>query len=193
MRPVTGVLLAAGGSSRFGGDKLRAPLPDGTPLGLAAARRMMRVLPRVVAVVRPGDEELARLLAQEWLDVVVCADAGQGMGRSLACGVAAAPEAGAWLIALADMPHIKDSTYRRMAQALVGGAELAAPFYREARGHPVGFGAALRPALLALEGDRGACDLLTAHAAGLVRVAVDDPGILVDVDVPEDLQVPVTS
>jgi len=189
MRPVTGILLAAGCSMRFGADKLLVPLPDGTPLGLAAARRMMRVLPRVLAVVRPGDQELSRRFAEEWVDVMACAGAAQGMGRSLACGVAAAPEAGAWLIALADMPYIKDSTFRRVTQALVGGAVLAAPVYRGKRGHPVGFGAVFRQALLALDGDRGARELLAAHARDITLIEVDDAGILRDVDVPEDLHV----
>ena len=58
---VVGILLAAGRGSRFGGDKLIAPLrtaalgvPAGTPLGVAAARNLVVALPDSVAVVRPG-------------------------------------------------------------------------------------------------------------------------------------------
>lgn len=193
MRRVTGILLAAGRGARFGGDKLLAALPDGTTLGVAAARAMMRVLPRVVAVVRPEDAALRRCLEDEWVDVVECAAAARGMGRSLACGIAAAPEAEAWLIALADMPYIKDSSYRRVAQALVGGAELAAPSHGGQRGHPVGFGAGFRAALLALDGDRGARDLFSAYAGQARLIEVDDPGVLQDVDTPQDLRPSVTS
>lgn len=193
MRRVTGILLAAGRGARFGGDKLLAALPDGTMLGAAAARAMMRVLPRVVAVVRPGDVALRRCLEEEWVDVVECAEAARGMGRSLACGIGAAPEADAWLIALADMPYIKDSSYRRVAQALAGGAELAAPSHRGQRGHPVGFGAGFGAALLALDGDRGARELFSAHAGEARLIEVDDAGVLQDVDTPRDLRPPATS
>jgi molybdenum cofactor cytidylyltransferase len=192
MRRVAGILLAAGRSERFGADKLLAPLPDGTPVGLTAARRMQRVLPQVVAVVRPGDGALSARLAAHGVDVHECARAGEGMGNSIACGVAATAAADAWLVALADMPFIDDSSFRRVAQALVDGAELAAPVYRGQRGHPVGFGKGFRDVLLALDGDRGARDLLDSAAAA-AWIEVDDPGVLWDIDVPADLGVAATS
>jgi len=187
VRHVTGILLAAGRSERFGGNKLLAPLPDGVPLAVRAARTLKTVLPEVLAVVSPGDTELSHTLVREGLMVQECADAVRGMGHSLACGVAATPDAGAWIIALADMPAIQASTFRAVAQALADGAELVAPAYGGRRGHPVGFGAGWRNWLLALEGDRGARDLLAAHADRLMLIEVDDPGILRDVDTPDDL------
>ncbi|MHB1290933.1 MAG: NTP transferase domain-containing protein, partial [Sulfuricella sp.] len=39
---ITGILLAAGAGTRFGGDKLQFPLPDGTPIGVKAARNLLR-------------------------------------------------------------------------------------------------------------------------------------------------------
>jgi molybdenum cofactor cytidylyltransferase len=187
MRDIAGVLLAAGAGTRFGGPKLLMPLPDGTPLGVAAARVLKAALPEAVAVVRPGDAVLARLLAAEGLRVVENLQAALGMGASLAAGVAALPAARGWLIALADMPYIKTVTHLRVAQALAAGAPLAAPFHRGVRGHPVGFGVGFREALLALRGDCGARDLLETQAARLVRIDTDDPGILADVDTAADL------
>ena len=71
--------------------------------------------------------------------------------------------------------------------ALRAGAPAAAPCYGARRGHPVGFSAQLRSQLLALDGDTGARAILQRLSDRLVRVAVDDPGILVDIDRPEDL------
>jgi len=187
MRRIAGVLLAAGVGARFGGHKLLAPLANGTALGVAAARCLRGALPDVLAVVRPGDTELSRLLAAEGVRVMECPDAEQGMGRSLAAGVAATPGVEGWLVALADMPYIKTSTCMRVTQALIEDAVLAAPFHNGRRGHPVGFSAALKDELLALRGDRGARDLLERHRLQLARIAVDDPGIFQDIDVPADL------
>lgn len=145
------------------------------------------MMDEVLAVVRPGDSELSALLVAEGLRVVECAQAEQGMGRSLAAGVAASPDAASWVIALADMPFIKVSTIERVVQALSTGAVLAAPFHRDRRGHPVGFGADLRAELVALHGDIGARELLVRHARTLTRLDVDDAGILLDVDTPADL------
>ena len=187
----TGILLAAGAARRFGGDKLLVPLADGTPLGVASCRALGATLGRVFAVVRPGDHTLAALLAESGAHVVHCARADEGMGASLACGVAASADAQGWIVALADMPWIAHATIRAVADAIAAGASLAAPSYRGVRGHPVGFASGHREALLALGGDEGARALLAHAGAELVRIDVDDPGVLRDVDVPRDLAAPV--
>ncbi|EEA00708.1 conserved hypothetical protein, partial [Burkholderia sp. H160] len=119
-------------------------------------------------------------------DVVFAASAERGMGASLAAGIAASDGAEGWLVALADMPCIALPTIEAVARALDNGAPLVAPFYEGQRGHPVGFGIEHRDALLALDGDTGAKALLMSQA--LTRIDVDDPGILRDVDTPDDLR-----
>jgi len=186
----TGVLLAAGYGSRFDPDgihnKLLARLPDGTPVAHEAAHRLLRVVPRVLAVVRPGSDALARVLNDAGCDVVFSADAERGMGASLAAGVAASDDAESWIVALADMPRIAAATIEAVARALESGASLVAPYYRGQRGHPVGFGVAHRDALAALDGDTGARALFATHT--VTRLDVDDAGVLSDVDTPEDLR-----
>jgi molybdenum cofactor cytidylyltransferase len=83
------------------------------------------------------------------------------------------------------MPCIAVSTIEAVARALDEGASLVAPFYRGERGHPVGFGAVHFAALAALDGDTGARDLFRRNEA--TRLDVADPGILRDVDTPDDL------
>src|SRR5581483_1569221 len=95
-------------------------------------------------------------------------------------------DAEGWIVALADMPRIQSSTIEAVARALDGGASLVAPFYAGQRGHPVGFGAGHREALLSLDGDSGARALLKSER--VMRLDVDDAGILRDVDTPEDLR-----
>ncbi|CAB3673176.1 nucleotidyltransferase family protein [Paraburkholderia rhynchosiae] len=186
----TGILLAAGVGSRFDPhglqNKLLAHLPERTPVAQEAAHRLLRVVPQVLAVVRPGAEALARLLNDAGCDVVFAPAAERGMGASLAAGIQASEDAGGWIVALADMPRIHLTTIEAVARALDGGASIVAPFYEGQRGHPVGFGAEHRDALLALDGDSGARSLLTSQR--MMRLDVDDAGILRDVDTPEDLR-----
>lgn len=187
MRGITGILLAAGSSRRFGSNKLVVPLPDGTPLVLAVVRRLQFVVNAVIVVVHPQDQVLPELLATENVQVVICQNADAGMGASLAAGVAASGDARGWIIVLADMPAIQISTLQRVVQALDNGAVLAAPYHAGQRGHPVGFHSSVRDELLTLSGEAGAREILTRHAAAVVRLDVDDAGILLDIDTPADL------
>jgi len=185
-----GILLAAGHATRYGADKLLTPLPSGEPLALAAARHLRQGLgsdARLLAVLRPEQTELGERLAAAGFELVVSDEARAGMGRSLALAVAASPDAGGWLVALADMPAIQPQTIAQVAAALAAGASIAAPFHAGRRGHPVGFAKSWQDALMRLDGDIGARDLLRQTGANLVAIETDDDGVLLDVDTPDDL------
>jgi molybdenum cofactor cytidylyltransferase len=184
---IVGILLAAGSASRFGGDKLLAPLADGNPLGLASYRNLRAALDDVRVVIRAGDAGLRALFERNSASIVECADAHLGMSRSLVAGVRAARGADGWVIALGDMPYVKPETMRAIADALRSGAPIVAPTYHGARGNPVGFAALLREELLEVGGDEGARAVLMRHAAEVQVIECDDPGILRDIDTREDL------
>ena len=190
MSGIVGLLLAAGSASRFGSDKLHHALPHGVPIAIQSARQLRSELDTVIAVVRPGQDALADKLAAEKCQVVVCDDAAQGMGASLACAARVAGEQAGYLIALGDMPFIRRSTIAAVRDALARGAPLAAPYFRAKRGHPVGFSSAFRGAMLSLGGDEGAKRLLKDNESRIVKVPVGDPGVLRDIDRPEDLAPP---
>lgn len=183
---ITGILLAAGAGTRFGGDKLQFPLPDGTPIGVKAARNLLSAVDQGIAVVRPSDRQLAHLLEMEGFRVAFCPNADAGMGTSLAFGVTAAQDADGWLIALADMPFIRPDTIRAIAGLIRAGAPIAAPSHQGRRGHPVGFAWEFFHDLAQLSGDRGAHPLLVAHAARIQALECEDPGIFADIDTLSD-------
>jgi molybdenum cofactor cytidylyltransferase len=191
---IVGILLAAGRATRFGGDKLLAPLvqggadvPPGTPIGVASALHLVAALPESIAVVRPGDVILAGRLRAAGLQIVECENADEGMGASLSCGVASSRDADGWIVALADMPWIASSTIASVAGALTRGADIAAPCLGGRRGHPVGLARRHYPALIALRGDSGARAVLASNEERIVRVEVGDTGIMRDVDTPADM------
>jgi molybdenum cofactor cytidylyltransferase len=187
---VVGLLLAAGSATRFGSDKLHHALPHGVPIAVQAARHLKSEVDRVHAVVRPGSAELKTALEKEGCVVVVCENAAEGMGASLACAAGAAGKHAGFLVALGDMPFIRRSTIAAVRDALAAGAALAAPYFRARRGHPVGVSAKFYEEMLSLGGDEGAKRLLKANEGELVKVPVGDPGVLRDIDRPEDLAPP---
>jgi molybdenum cofactor cytidylyltransferase len=182
------VLLAAGQARRFGGDKRRYRLPDGRSLLVASLQLYGAAFPRLAVVLRPDDDALAATVTGQWpaARVVRCADAHRGMGCSLACGARAASGWDYLFVALGDMAWVRPSTLARLreAQQAAGPDAVVQPVYRERPGHPVGFGAALFDDLGRLSGDTGARAVVAAAGDRVLRLAVDDPGVLQDLDVP---------
>ena len=108
-----------------------------------------------------------------------------GMGDSIAAAVAATPDACGWLVLPSDLPLIQSSSLLAVADALASHA-VVVPIFEGQRGHPVGFAAVCRDALLALGGTQGAAAVVRAHGAH--ELAVDDVGIVTDVDTVQDLE-----
>lgn len=188
---IAGLLLAGGSGSRFGGDKLLAPLPgDGRAVGVAAAQALAAAVEELVAVVRPGSEGLAAALRAAGCEVIESPEAVDGMGASLAAGVRARPDADGWVVGLADLPWLRAETAARVVGRLAAAGGIVAPEYRGQQGHPVGFAAEFGEALRALSGDTGARAIVEAHAQRLQLIETDDPGVLRDVDTPADLAGP---
>jgi molybdenum cofactor cytidylyltransferase len=187
-----GILMAAGRGRRFDPlgqrNKLLQILPGGgDPVVVAGARKLLSVLSTVIAVVPPDDGGVGALLSSIGCEVLVCPDADSGMAASLVHAIRASlpHDPDAWLVALGDMPYLAPATLRALADALAGGAPIAAPVMDGRRGNPVGFGRIHLEALLALTGDQGARRLL--QTCPVTEVAVADPGIFRDIDTPADL------
>lgn len=187
-----GILLAAGFSRRFGAaDKLLQILPDGRPIALAAAENLIKAIPLTIAVLRPENTALANLLENAGLKIVFCSSQETEMADSLSAAVRYSAQFSessvGFVIALADMPYIKPDTIEAIAHATNAGAAIVAPVYQGKRGHPVGFCAKFRNELEQLTGDEGARAILKRHADQIELLECNDPGVLADIDTPQDL------
>lgn len=190
---VCALVLSAGHGSRYraqaGDDKLLAPCfndTDSPPVLAATLSALRGVAERTIVVVRADNRPLLN-----WLDayatalqVEVFPVHSDGLGHSLAQAVARYPARRGWLIALGDMPYVKESTLAKVAGA-IDETNLVMPTYAGHAGHPRGIGTAHWASLLALHGDTGA-QALFADAEQILELAVDDSGIVQDVDVPDD-------
>jgi molybdenum cofactor cytidylyltransferase len=192
--PAVRVLLLCGGhASRFGSDKLLAPVKRGgqaLPMAVLCARSAIEGAGNALAVVPAGAEKLREVLANAGCDILESEATARGLGASLAAGVAQSISAEGWIVALGDMPFIEPSTFACVLSSLRSGALIAAPIHRatNARGHPVGFSRSLGNELLALDGDEGARSLIQSHRDSVALIPVDDEGITIDIDTPRDLE-----
>lgn len=186
-KEIVGILLAAGRSTRFGSDKLLHPLDSGRTVGEQSALNLVQACPISIAVVAGSNSPLAQALGSTGLKIIDNTHNNQGMGSSIACGVRATVDADAWLIALADMPFIQSETIENIMKGMLRNECITAPEYRKQRGHPVAFSKHFRAELLALSGDAGAKRIISENAERLALIKVDDPGVLHDVDMRDDI------
>jgi molybdenum cofactor cytidylyltransferase len=112
-------------------------------------------------------------------------DAGHpGMGDSIAAGVRATADAAGWLVLPGDLPLVRPESLLAVARALAQ-ASVVSPFHHGTRGHPVGFAAEHGAALQALRGAEGAAAIVKQARA--VKLELEDPGIVTDIDTVDDL------
>jgi len=184
---IAGLLLAAGRSTRFGGDKLLA-LVHGAPVLSWSAAALAAEVDALFLVVPP--DSASQLLAVAGVTAVTVENASRddGLASSIRAGIAVLPtHVEAVVIALADQPFVSPGIVRRLRERWsAGDVRAVAPRYREGRGHPVLFGRSTFPALQALEGDEGAKALLESLGTGLGLVDVDE-AMPSDVDTPRAL------
>ena len=190
--PIGVVVLAAGQGSRFrevaGAEKDKL-LADCAGLDGAVHSVIEQVLVNLpaslekrVLVTTPDRPQVIRMAKAYGCEIVLIEST--GMGDSIAAGVAACSQLSGWLIVLGDMPFVLASSIEQVVAGIVDDCVIV-PVHQGEYGHPVGFGRSFGPGLMALVGDHGAKPLFAQGR--VVEVAVDDLGVLWDVDVPEAL------
>lgn len=187
------LILAAGQGQRYrqhsSDDKLlaanRANDSNAIPVLLATLQASAGLTQRCVLVLTDDQPQRIALAQQHApsLGIELLCIRSCGLGDSLAQAVNATPSAHGWLVALADMPYIKLATWQRMAQAIQPNA-LTVPTFQGQRGHPRVIGSQYAAHLRGLNSDQGAQQLFMSPA--VKEIAVDDRGILIDIDIPTD-------
>ena len=183
-----GVMLLAGGRSRrFGADKrLSELLPGRTLLEITLKNISLSQLELLVCL-RADDQVLEEKLTSAGIDCQRCSNADQGMGATIAEGVAHIAAWSGVLIALADMPWIQPTTFRSVARH-TNPKGICIPTFNKQNGHPVGFGRDFFNYLAELENDVGARSIINEYAHLVERFPTDDGGILRDIDRPDDIR-----
>jgi len=184
---IRAVVLAAGRSTRFGANKLLAPFGRG-PLLRGALAAAADACPGKVVLVTGFDAGRVVEVATPQADIIVHnPDFDHGMGSSIARGVEACRgEADAVIVLLADQPLVTAKHLRAIIANWSGSTgDIVASRYASRLGAPALFGSGLFDELCALQGDRGARDLLRS---GRYRVvAVDCEAAAIDIDTRDDL------
>ena len=187
------LIIAAGFSRRFGSDKRLFKMKGDEPLLIASLRPYRAAFANVAVVVRSSDSDLTQLisarLGRQLPIIVPTARAQLGMAASIADGVRALVDWDYLFLGLGDMPYVRSETLVRLKAEMDAArvdheARIVVPMHVDSAGHPVGFSRDFFAELIALTGDRGARAVIDTHPDAVRRVAVDDPGVVTDIDHP---------
>jgi molybdenum cofactor cytidylyltransferase len=185
---VAAIVLAAGMSRRMGTPKQLLRLGGKSLLERTLENVRGSSVGEIVLVLGAAADEVLRQLPTDGIQVVVNPDFQQGMGASLRKGLAAvSASTEAAFVVLADQPFVHSSTLDQMIAYLAKHAsQILLPLYRGFRGNPVLLGRSVFPELMNLTGDVGCRAIFGSHTQSIQRLAVNDPGILLDIDSAED-------
>lgn len=189
------IILAAGSSRRFGDDKRRSVLPSGQLILEESIHKAASVIDEVVVVLRFGDTQFGKELNDKINNPSVqyfCApDSAKGMGSSLSNAIKPDRNWNACLVFLGDMPFVQAETVESLLAEYEFRKQdcspIVLPTRNKKRGHPVLFDKNYFDEMAQLSGDQGARSVIEAHRKSVFEVEVEDPGVIQDIDTPEDL------
>lgn len=181
------IVLAAGKSRRMGTCKQLLPLGDGIVITRCLETLARGGIDEVVVVISEGETDIVKALRGYPVRIVVNTDSEGDMASSVRAGRDALP-AGVWgvIVFLCDCPLVSaDTVHRLIAGHQNSPGSIVIPCHGGRRGHPLLFP---RTILNELTGDNILRDLVRRDAGRVVCLDLDDPGVLIDMDTPEDYQ-----
>jgi molybdenum cofactor cytidylyltransferase len=183
---ICAIVLAAGKSERMGRPKALLQFRGRTFLENILDAISRSSIEHTVVVVGHHRKEIEQSVRGPSL--VFNPDYEQGMVTSLQRGIGAIPpeSIGAFLF-LVDHPLVETETI----EALMAGAarnRVLQPTFEGRRGHPVFLGMDVLMEILHLPSSQGADVVVRRDPGRLIEIPVNRPGILVDVDTPEDYE-----
>ena len=185
---LSAIVLAAGGSSRYGQCKQLVEI-NGSSLVRQAVDKLSALFSndRITVVVGANSEAVAQTVSDLPVKVVLNEHWQQGLASSLKAGLnSVEPDSRAVMITLCDQALVTENHLRLLLEHwLASPSEFMAGAYADTIGTPVIIPAEFYPQVLALEGDAGAKSILNNNA-GRVRT-LPIPEAEFDLDVPADL------
>src|SRR3954454_10444844 len=186
---ISAQILAAGQSRRMGALNKMIAEVDGKPMVAHVLDAVTASQAGPVVVVTGHDPDAVRAaLADHEIRFAHNPLYAEGLSTSLRAGIAALPsDIDGVLVCLGDMPRVGPETLNRLIAAFnpVEGRAICVPTVNGKRGNPVLWDRRFFPEMQDLAGDVGARHLIGAHADVVCEVAMDEPGVLLDIDTPE--------
>lgn len=184
---ITAVILAAGESKRMGQPKMLLPWGEGTVISHVITVFRDAGVEDILVVTGGGREQVEDAISDLNVRTIYNDNFSQGgMLSSIQCSIVALThQTQAMLIGLGDQPQVQKRSVRMVCDTFIETiSSIVVPSFQMRRGHPWLVARPLWGELLNLGSSPR--DFLNTHTESIQYVNVDDPGILADLDTPED-------
>lgn len=187
---ISGILLAAGLSSRMGEPKQLLPFGESTIVETVVDSMLGAKFDAVIVVVGHRASDIREQLGTRPVSTVFNPNYREGMLTSAQTGIRGLQESDAFALMLVDQPFITSALIDRVVDAYVQTDKgIALPSYNYKRGHPVVFHQRYAGEILALGTDSGGVrTLFKKYSDDIHYVTVDTNRVLRDIDYPEDYE-----
>jgi molybdenum cofactor cytidylyltransferase len=186
---ISAILLAAGESRRMGSPKALLHYQGQTFIERICTAFLTVGVDELIVVLGARAEEIGRALpVHPALRSVVNSRYSQGQLSSLIVGIGAlSPESEAAIVNLVDHPLVSSETIKAVIDSFrAAPVPIVIASYNGKRGHPVLFSRHVYGEILAAPLDQGAKVVVRKDPARVREIPLDDPGILADIDTPEE-------
>ena len=188
---ISGIILAAGLSTRIGEPKQLLPFGDSTIIETVIDNLLGSKLNEVIVVVGHEAKKVQARIQHKPVKIVFNPDYQEGMLTSAQCGVQSiSASADAFAMTLVDLPLITPDLVNLVIDTYVQTEDgIAVPSHNYRRGHPVIFNRRYAADILALDGDSGGVrSLFQKYADDIHYVNVDTDRVLTDIDYRTDYE-----
>ena len=179
------ILLAAGNSKRFNGNKLLAIYKD-KPIYMYIVEKVLDLKLNKIICVTQYEEIKVGLLNTD-INVVMNENSSLGVSSSIKLGINFDKNADGYMFMVCDQPFISIKTLNSLIDNFINGDKgIVCVGYGDNKGNPVIFSKRYINELLSLEGDNGGKRILKGHLNDLNIVNVDNEIELADIDTQEE-------
>jgi len=188
---ISGILLAAGLSQRFGRDKLQIQFRGEALVQCCLQQMRGTEIDEIIVVCHGSNQELLRGEdSHPLVKIVINSQAASGLSSSIQCGLDFCdPGSQAVLIAHGDMPLVGSNLMGAMLEEWRCQPDsIVAPRYHGQQGNPVVIPRVFWHEIRRLRGDVGCKSILSLHADQIRWLDVDSDEILFDIDTESDYQ-----
>ncbi len=185
---VSCIILSAGSSRRMGRPKALLTVQKKTFIEKIISGYLEIGCSPIIIVLGEHREAVQAVVDSLPVEIRLNPDPQRGPLSSLQIGLRSLPsDCGGFFFAPVDHPLVKADTLKAMGRRWNGDPSLAVrPQFEGRNGHPVLMGRDWIEPLLALPADATVRHLLHRRRRHLVDLPVSDPGVLINVDTPED-------